>query len=162
MIYKMNILSIQHSLKHKALEIYVAGCAGNPHCEGCHNPESWDFNQGTPWRDCLDEIREKCKHHPRLIKNIWILGGEPLDQDVAELTHMLSLLHYELRLPIWLFTRYEINEIPSVVAEHCDYIKCGRYLPAQATQNHEQYGVELASANQRIYDTRKSSMAFWR
>ena len=47
----MNILGTQYTLKHKAFEIYVAGCNGSPHCKGCHNPESWDFNLGDRMDD---------------------------------------------------------------------------------------------------------------
>ena len=45
----MNIVTTQYTLKTKSLEIYVAGCRGDSHgthCEGCHNPELWDFNIG--------------------------------------------------------------------------------------------------------------------
>ena len=28
--------------------IYTAGC--NHHCNGCHNPETWDATKGTPYQ----------------------------------------------------------------------------------------------------------------
>jgi anaerobic ribonucleoside-triphosphate reductase activating protein len=158
----MNILSIQHSLKHKALEIYVAGCAGDPHCEGCHNPESWDFNQGKPWREVIPEAKLKCQQHPRLIDKVWILGGEPIDQDIDELVAMLRCLCYVLQLPVWLFTRYEIQDIPNNVLKFCSYVKCGPYIRTQKTTENIQYGVSLASTNQRIHHFNNESMAFWR
>ena len=32
-----------------------------------------------------------------------------------------------------------------------DYIKCGKYIPELTTDDNIQYGVHLATSNQRIY-----------
>ena len=45
----MNIVSTQYTLSTKSLEIYLAGCSGQPKCKGCHNPMLWDFNMGEKW-----------------------------------------------------------------------------------------------------------------
>jgi anaerobic ribonucleoside-triphosphate reductase activating protein len=45
----MNILATSYTLQYKSLDVYIAGCSGNPHCIGCHNPESWNFNQGEKY-----------------------------------------------------------------------------------------------------------------
>jgi anaerobic ribonucleoside-triphosphate reductase activating protein len=85
-----------------------------------------------------------------VIKKIFILGGDPLDQDPTEFKKFMewiNLYDYE----IWLFTIYEINEISDETKALFDYIKCGRYLPEQSTENNIQYGVKLATANQNIY-----------
>ena len=49
----MKIAGTQFTLKTKSFEIYVSGCAGNPHCKGCHNPETWDFNVGEEFDDII-------------------------------------------------------------------------------------------------------------
>lgn len=146
----MNILSTQYTLSNKALEIYVAGCSGQPHCINCHNPMSWDFNLGAYWEEHMKEIQEKCNMFGELIDNIMIFGGEPLDQSRNELEQMLVELD-KIEFPIWLFTRYSIDEIPSFVKEYCDYIKCGRYEESLTTDNNIQYGIKLATSNQNIY-----------
>lgn len=148
----MNILGTQYSLEAKALEIYVAGCSGNPHCKNCHNPESWDYDSGTDYKKVLASIYDKMFHFSTMIDKFYILGGEPLDQNKEELISLLSELKNIHKKPIWLFTRYEINEIDKDVKELCSYIKCGRYVEELKT-NHNMYGVTLSSSNQYIIKT---------
>ena len=145
----MNILATQYSLQKKALEIYLAGCLGAPHCKNCHNPESWNFNQGTNYLKETNNILQKITDFNSLIDNIYILGGEPLDQPFDKLTNLLTTLKSKNK-DIWLFTRYEIEEIPWYILKLTDYVKCGRYIEEyKSAVNH--YGVELASTNQKIY-----------
>ena len=147
----MRILATQYTLSTKSLEIYVAGCNGQPHCKNCHNPESWNFDNGDLYTtDKFLAIKEKIDDNPLLIKNIMIFGGEPLDQDKVELLILLQTLK-TLNLPIWIFTRYDITEVYDFVKEYCDYIKCGRYIEELKTDNNIQYGIKLATSNQKIY-----------
>lgn len=147
----MNILGTQYTLKHKAFEIYVAGCNGSPHCKGCHNPESWDFNRGEVLNNnYLTYMKNKIKSFDEMIDNIMIFGGEPLDQNMIELVNLLDWLH-QFGKNIWIFTRYNLNEIPLIIKEHCDYLKCGRYEPEKCTDSNIQYGITLATSNQNIY-----------
>lgn len=145
----MNILTTEYSLKHEALEVYVSGCNG-PHCPGCHNSESWDFSVGRPWMQCIMDIDTKLVLNRGLIGSIWILGGEPLDQDTQELAHMLKCLKGH-NIPIWLFTRYELEDVPPEIKQYCTYIKTGRYDCKLLKENHIQCGIELASSNQRVH-----------
>lgn len=148
----MNIVSTQYSLNTKSLEIYLAGCSGNPRCEGCHNPLLWDFNIGTPWQDWMDGIINKAVE-TSLAENIWILGGEPLDQDLNELRAMLEQLKC-INKPLWLFTRFELNKIPADIKEFFDYIKTGRYECSLHDGATCEYGVQLASSNQHVHKLR--------
>lgn len=152
----MKIISTQYTLQYKALEIYVAGCSGNPHCNLCHNPESWDFNQGHIYnKEYFNNIKEKVKSFDLLVDNIMIFGGEPNDSDHDELLHMLMDLKY-LQKKIWLFTRYEINDVPEFEYTLCDYIKTGKYDSELIVDDNIQYGIQLASSNQRIYEMRNT------
>ena len=147
----MNILATQYTLPIKSFEIYVAGCNGNPHCTGCHNPEGWNFDIGTKYtKQYFYSISCKIKEFSSLIDNIIIFGGEPLDQNHNELIEMLHDL-ITLKLPIWLFTRYDINDVSDDIKSCCEYIKCGRYIPELKTDNNIQYGIKLATSNQKIY-----------
>jgi anaerobic ribonucleoside-triphosphate reductase activating protein len=144
----MNIVSTQYNLQNKTLEIYLSGCYGD--CYNCHNPELKDFNIGNYYSDELPKIIQKIYEFDSLIDNIWILGGEPLDQDILKLNDLLNYLT-QTNKKIWLWTRYELNEIPELVKRYCNYIKCGKYIKKLKTDNNIQFGVKLASSNQRIY-----------
>lgn len=145
----MNILSTQYSAVTKSFEVYIAGCSGNPHCINCHNKESWDFGLGKDFKEFLPKITSKIKRNCSLIDNIFILGGEPLDQPEDCLKDLLVGLK-KTNKPLWLFTRNELNNIPDFVLKLCDYIKCGRYCNDNLGINIS-YGVPLASTNQRIF-----------
>lgn len=146
----MNILSIDYSLKTQSLDIYVAGCKP-PHCQGCHNPESWEFNCGIAHADMLmGLITHKVIHFKSLIRNIMIFGGEPLDQNPKEFQLLLNSLKI-FGLPIWVFTRYDIEDVSSEIKEVVDYIKTGRYISELKCDNNVQYGIELATSNQKIH-----------
>lgn len=147
----MRILATQYSLSTKSFEIYTAGCNGNPHCEGCHNPESWDFNLGEFYDSILSgRIKEKIETFSQLIDNIMIFGGEPLDNPNYEVIELLEDLKVLEKL-IWLFTGYEFKDVPKDILVHCNYIKCGRYERDKRENDKEQYGIKLASSNQKIY-----------
>lgn len=81
----MNIIDTQYTLMRKAFEIYVSGCAGNPHCEGCHTPWTWDFQIGNSYKETYPKIEKLLRAYTPLIDNIMIFGGEPLDQNIEEL-----------------------------------------------------------------------------
>ena len=152
----MKIASTQYSGKYRAFEIYVSGCNG-PHCDGCHNEQLWDFDVGEDFNPSLKEsLIEKIREFNGLIDKVWILGGEPLDQDLSELLELLTFPD-DLGLEVWLFTRREYDEIPIQVKVMCDFIKCGPYIKTLQTDSNVQAGVSLASSNQKIYWLNKIS-----
>ena len=144
----MNIVSTQFLLSKNALEIYIAGCK-KPHCKGCSNPELWKFNQGKPYKDAIHKISKKIKEND-IIQNVFLVGGEPLDQDINELEDFINML-LECGIKIWLFTKYSIDKVPVGIKSLCSYIKCGKYDKSKLSKDYVQYGVKIASTNQRIY-----------
>jgi len=150
----MNILATQYTLATKSFEIYVAGCNGSPHCKGCHNAESWDFNNGEPYNEeLLNKMLLKIEEFDSLIDNIWILGGEPLDNNIREVCKMVVDFAFRNK-KIWLFTRYSLEEVKNKLKENItlfDYIKCGEYNCNLITNDNIQYGIKLATSNQKIY-----------
>lgn len=149
----MNILATQYYAPKKAFEIYVSGCKA-PHCEGCHNPESWRFDNGEIYSTLyfLNNIKDHIEDeaYNSLIENIFILGGEPLDQNINDFSELLFDLSH-LNKNIWVFTKYNLNEIPQYVLNYADYIKCGRYKPELKVDDNIQFGIKLATSNQKIY-----------
>ena len=63
-------------------------CQGCPHhCDGCHNPETWDFAGGTPVD--TSELADIARRNP-LCHGVTFSGGEPFAQadalaDLADL-----------------------------------------------------------------------------
>lgn len=150
----MNILSTQYTLATKSFEIYVAGCKAIPHCKGCHSKESWDFNAGEIYtEELLNKMLLKIEEFDGLIDNIWILGGDPLDNNIREVCKMAVDFAFRNK-NIWLFTRYSLEEVEIILKENIilfDYIKCGRYEKNLITNDNIQYGIKLATSNQKIY-----------
>jgi dUTP pyrophosphatase len=144
----MNIISTQFTLQHNSFEIYVSGCKGS--CQGCCNPELKDFNQGVDYKVMLPNIIDKVTNFDTLIKHIWILGGDPLDQNREELIDLIIKLK-GLKKYMWIWTRYDFSKIPLGIKGLCDYIKCGMYDETQRCDNNVQYGITLATKNQKIY-----------
>lgn len=85
--------------------VYLAGC--NHHCPGCHNPQSWDINNGT-WME-IDDLVKEIESYGN--KKVTITGGDPFYQD-TKLAHLLPRLH-DRGYNIWVYTGYTLEEIES-------------------------------------------------
>lgn len=147
----MNINGTIYELNRKSLEIYLSGCK-KPHCDGCHNPELWDFDNGISWKKFVPEITDKINNH--MVDEIWILGGEPLDQNKKQLIELLSLINLYENVIVYLFTRYEImnRKIFNLV----DYVKTGKFDKELDSYYDWNHNIELASWNQKIIEGGKN------
>ena len=71
-------------------------CQGCPHhCEGCHNPETWEFGTGTPMEE--ERIVDIVRSNP-LCRGVTFSGGEPFAQaeGFARLARLLKEKGYEV------------------------------------------------------------------
>ena len=60
------------------VSLFVSGCRN--HCDGCFNPETWDFFYGQPFTEETEkEIIEALR--PSWIQGLSILGGEPMEPE---------------------------------------------------------------------------------
>ena len=146
----MNIFKLDFTLKHNSLDIYISGCNAAPKCTNCHNPELWGFFKGKNYKEQYNKIEEKINDYPKLIDNIMLFGGDSMDQDMDSLIELIEFLN-KFDKDLWMFTRYKIDQIPERISNRLDYIKTGRYLPKYKTSNNIQYGIELATSNQKIH-----------
>ena len=94
-----------------SVTLFTQGCPH--HCEGCHNPETWDFNGG---KEFTPEVLRKIV--AGLTKNgikrsFCIMGGEPLCEQNTLLT-LMTIQYVKQHFPevkIYLWTGYYYEEL---------------------------------------------------
>ena len=105
--------------------IYVAGCTH--YCKGCHNPKSWNFNQGEELSvELVERIKSEIKSNP-LLDGITISGGDPLHPDNAKGLLLLLQELNGLTDSIWVYTGYTIEEILDVPIDF-NQLYCLEYI----------------------------------
>ena len=57
--------------------LWVSGCSHK--CKGCHNPDGWEFSNGTKYTSETESMIIEALSKP-YIKGLSLLGGEPFDQ----------------------------------------------------------------------------------
>ena len=139
------------------------GTEGNP-CEGCHNPELWDFGDresGKLARSRLEELLRELNNSggADLIEGIVVIGGEPFDQDMSEVLGDIKSVRSGIgkKVKLVVYTGYgslteATGNFPGSPMEHplvmeADYIKLGEYNPRILPRP----GSALASGNQKMY-----------
>lgn len=130
---------------------FTQGC---PHrCEGCHNPETWDFQGGKEFTpDVLDKIIKGLTAQG-IKRNFCIMGGEPLCPENQFLT-LLLVNSVKERLPdtkIYIWTGYKLDEILNEgkvgqILEKTDVVIDGPFIAAYKDRTLFMRG----SSNQRI------------
>lgn len=93
------------------VSFWVQGC---PHrCEGCHNPEQWDFNGGYELPNDYKGQIIKAISANGLTRNFSILGGEPLCPNNIDLV-LNTLTAVRAAYPhikIFIWTGYSFEDI---------------------------------------------------
>lgn len=134
--------------------VFSQGCPH--HCNGCHNPETWPFQGGTPMEE--EAIVEIARSNP-LCRGVTFSGGEPFAQAAgfARLARLLKEAGYEVAS----YTGYTFEQLLTGTAEQrqlleaIDILIDGPFLL-------EQKSLEVpfrGSKNQRILDVPKSLAA---
>lgn len=149
--------------------LWCAGCTQK--CQGCFNPETWDFNAGQLFdKDAKEYLFEKLSK--LYIQGITFSGGHPLEcQNVVDVYNLIQEI--KTRFPdkdIWLYTGYELNinnfttrirgiteqdthhnNINSVL-NLCDVVVDGPFIESQRDLTLAFRG----SKNQRLIDVKKT------
>lgn len=96
--------------------LWVTGCT--IHCNGCHNPQTWDFNAGKPFDEAAKEELFEALSKPH-IQGITFSGGNPLDkQNRDEILGLIMTIHLLFpKKDIWCYTGYTFEEI---CAQYCN------------------------------------------
>lgn len=126
--------------------VFFQGC--NKQCEGCHNPDTWDYEGG-----CVRNSEVVAEELAGSSNDVTISGGEPLDQflDLAVLCDRIK----KQGKSIWLYTGYTVQptkHIYKLLSEYVDVVVDGRYVEEFKDPNL----LFRGSSNQRIIDLPKS------
>ena len=83
--------------------LYCAGCRN--HCEGCHNPMSWDENGGEAIS--VEELFERIVDADM---NVTFSGGDPMlhPEGFIELARMIKT---QTNKTIWCYTGYSFEDL---------------------------------------------------
>lgn len=84
--------------------IYCQGC--NHHCQGCHNPQTWDFNGGTIYS--VEELFNIINNEE--LSNVTFSGGDPMFQ-VNAFTELAKMIKNKTNKAIWCYTGYTYEQI---------------------------------------------------
>lgn len=96
--------------------IFVSGC--KHHCRGCHNPESWNPNNGTEMS--IPEIIRIIESNP--LADVTISGGDGLTYQYEDTLKLVKAIKEQTRKNVWLYTGYTIQQVLESKREILDYI----------------------------------------
>lgn len=143
-----------------SVSLWTQGCPF--HCDGCHNPETWDFKGGEEVNiyHLIDEIKKAITANG-IQRNFSVLGGEPLcSQNIYEVSDII----YEIRktfpnIKIFVWTGFTIENllaqhdpIVNKVLHNIDILIDGQFEIAKRDVTLWLRG----SSNQRVIDVPKT------
>ena len=137
------------------VSLFVSGCRNR--CEGCFQPETWDFNYGERVTNKTEEKIFDMLCNPQ-IKGLSILGGDPFEPENIAGVYVLCKDVKE-RFPektIWVWTGYLWEDIIStstqLVMKYIDVLVDGPFIESRKNLMLPYCG----SDNQRVIDVQKS------
>ena len=88
--------------------LFVSGCTH--HCEGCFNPETWNFQYGEVFDEKAEDEVVKALA-PSFIKGLTLLGGEPMEpqNQKALLPFVKKIKNLYPEKDIWCYTGYTLE-----------------------------------------------------
>jgi len=129
--------------------VYCAGCRHA--CPGCHNPQSWAFDQGREMT--VGEIMRIIEADP--YANVTFSGGDPMYQ-AAGFAELAREIHRRTNKDIWCYTGFTfeslINEDQRELLSEVDVLVDGPFIQALRDEDL----LFRGSSNQRIIDVQAS------
>lgn len=130
--------------------IYAAGCTH--HCQGCHNPQSWDIRAGREMT--TEEILVPILADP--FADVTFTGGDPMMQPEG-FTELACAIKEQSHKTIWCYTGYTYETLLTMPVQrellrHIDVLVDGPFI-----QNLRDEQLRFrGSSNQRTIDVQRS------
>lgn len=123
------------------LAFNISGCPY--HCDGCHSQYLWVY-EGDDLLKNMSSVIDKYRDY---ITCVCFMGG---DQNIYELC--LALVYCK-RMGYKTCVYSGCNDLTKFqsIFPFLDWLKVGKYDESQKCENHTEYGVKLATANQHLY-----------
>lgn len=134
------------------VSLFVQGC--NRHCDGCFNPETWDYDKGQIFNRRIQELFLDLGKEKK-ITGFSILGGEPLDQDERMLELIRKIKERYPDKTIWMWTGHTYEDLTDEqmeIVKLIDVLVDGPFVISQKCPGKRFRG----SMNQRIIDIKKT------
>lgn len=128
--------------------IYCAGCEN--HCPGCHNPQTWDINNGKLMS--TKELMDIILSDP--YANVTFTGGDPMFQ-VEGFTELAKSIKENTNKNIWCYTGLtfeELNPEQINLLRYIDVLVDGRFVKDLKDPDL----IFRGSSNQRLIDVQQS------
>lgn len=144
------------------VSLFVSGCTHR--CEACFNPETWDFDYGSPFGEAeADRILGLLA--PEHIRGLSLLGGEPFEPaNQGPVLELVERVRKELpHKTIWCYSGFLFEELATgrvgdysrALLEKLDVLVDGPFVLAK-----KDLGLRFrGSSNQRIIDVPASLAA---
>lgn len=140
------------------VSLFVSGCTN--HCEGCFQPQTWDFNYGEEFTEETEEYILSLLR-PSYIDGLTLLGGEPFEPSNQQVL-LPFLRQVKERYPdktIWAYTGFTLEALRTEGTHcHCDATEeMLSYLDVLVDGKFEQSKKDITlrfrgSTNQRVID----------
>ena len=133
--------------------IYCAGCRHA--CAGCHNPQSWDFDQGEDMT--VEQVMRIVMADP-YTQGVTFSGGDPMYQAIA-FAELAQQIHRHTQKDVWCYTGFTFESLiqddqRELLAE-LDVLVDGPFVKALRDPDL----LFRGSSNQRIIDVQASLYA---
>ena len=152
---KISIIKIEESTTVDGpglrTSIYCAGCVNK--CPGCHNPQSWDINNGT--MTDVEDIFATIVDDDEFC-NVTFTGGDPMYQ-AKSFAELAKLIKTQTNKTLWCYSGYTFEEIMAdadkrELLQWLDVLVDGRFVQSLRDESL----IFKGSSNQRIIDVQKS------
>ena len=131
--------------------LIVSGC--HFHCEGCFNKEAQDFKYGKEFTSEIEDVLIEFAKDPHVV-GVCILGGEPFDQNILKMQHLLDRIKKEVKKPIHVWTGYLIEDLINdnrrCLLPYIDTLVDGQFMLDKKDLTLKYRG----SSNQRVIDVK--------